>query len=134
MAPRPLKCLKKLFLHARNRVVPGGNRFPLYPKMLILWFLVPGTGLSLGGNRFLASCNFCSLYFCMGNRVVPRWEPVPSLLKLLLLWFFVPGTGLSLGRNRFLSAIFVFYFLTSNLHIFSLVIPICAFFISLESL
>src|SRR4051812_22146243 len=97
--------LKNWFCYARNRVVPGGNRFPLNPKLLILWFLVPGTGLSLGGNRFPVFC----------------------------LWFFVPGTGLSLGGNRFLCVIFVFSFLTSNLHNFSLVTPIFMFFISSES-
>src|SRR3954463_3858050 len=69
-----LKMLKIWFCYARNRVVPGGNRFPLNPKLLILWFLVPGTVLSLGGDRFLRC-------FC------------PCVC--------VPGTGLSLGENRF---------------------------------
>src|SRR3954466_483692 len=69
-----LKMHKNLFCYARNRVFPGENRFPLNPKLLVFSVLVPGTGLSLGGNRFLRC-----------------FSPLN----------FAPGTGLSLGGNRF---------------------------------
>src|SRR3954471_6503283 len=103
-----LKMLKNWFCHARNRVVPGGNRFPLNPKLLILWFLVPGTGLSLGGNRFLRC--FCPLVCVPGTGLSLGGNRFPAVLKYACPCVLVPGTGLSLGGNRFLCVIFVFFF------------------------